>query len=190
MILVIDHRDSFTHNLEHQLARCAPVRVVQQHLWTQEDLLSASMLVLSPGPGNPGDYPRTCELYRSFKGRLPMLGVCLGFQVMAYCEGASIVRQAHVTHGVQAAALVSQQSIAFKGMNNPLAVARYHSLQVQRDSFPTNYMLTATDAEGQVPLAFECPDNKLFGLQFHPDSFLTPDGFQIIQNIAHACLDK
>lgn len=190
MILVIDHRDSFTHNLVHQLARCAPVCVRQQNEWTDADLAAAQMIVFSPGPGAPSDYPRTCDLYHKSKGKVPMLGVCLGFQLMAHCEGAKVVRQPRVTHGVQAMALLSPESLAFRGLNNPLPVARYHSLQVQRDSLPEELILTATDASAQVPLAFESPQHKLFALQFHPDSFLTPDGFQIIQNITRACLGE
>ena len=192
MILLIDHQDSFTRNLEHLLAGFDQVMVVDRKSVDPAIAMSAEMIVLSPGPGKPADYPETKKLYLSWRKKKPILGICLGFQLMLETEGARMIRQARVLHGVETDIVTDPNSSTYQGMENVLRVARYHSLQIDPTSFcslPQTLHITGRDPVGNIPLSFEDIDRKLFGLQYHPESFLTKSGTQLIENIRNACLD-
>ncbi len=190
MILIIDHRDSFTRNLEHLLAEFGKVEVIDR-LKAREKCREAQMLVLSPGPGRPTDYPETIKLYEEWRGEKPILGICLGFQLMLQAEGAQIIRQEQVLHGVETEIETTCKSITYEGIEPPIKVGRYHSLQACADSpknLPNSIRITAIDRIRNVPLSFEDCDRKLFGLQYHPESFLTNHGHAIAANVVRACL--
>ena len=192
MILLIDHQDSFTRNLEHLLAGFDQVMVVDRKSVDPAIAMSAEMIVLSPGPGKPADYPETKKLYLSWRKKKPILGICLGFQLMLETEGARMIRQARVLHGVETDIVTDPNSSTYQGMENVLRVARYHSLQIDPTSFcslPQTLHITGKDPVGNIPLSFEDIDRKLFGLQYHPESFLTKSGTQLIENIRNASLD-
>ncbi len=192
MILLIDHQDSFTRNLEHLLAGFDEVVVRDRQSVDHTLAQSADMLVLSPGPGKPADYPETQSLYLAWRGKKPILGICLGFQLMLESEGARIIRQARVLHGVETDIATDPTSLTYREMGDVLRVARYHSLQIDPTSLenlPNTLRLTGHDPMGDIPLSFEDPERKLFGLQYHPESFLTTSGIQLIENIRHASLD-
>ena len=124
---------------------------------------------------------------------MPILGICLGFQLILQEEGARISRQDQVLHGVETDIEIIPESKTYKEIGNPLRVARYHSLQVHPDSLDSlneTIKITARDPLRKTPLSFEDLDRKLFGLQYHPESFLTNQGKIIIQNIRHACVDN
>ena len=192
MILLVDHQDSFTRNLEHLLASFDEVMVHDRKEIVPSMVENAKMLVLSPGPGCPADYPETQKLYQTWRGKVPILGICLGFQLMLEQEGGSIIRQSRVLHGVETDASIDPSSATYQSMGDVLRVARYHSLQIDPatiSKLPASIKITAEDPIRGVPLSFEDLDRKLFGLQYHPESFLTKNGNQLIENIRNASLD-
>ena len=185
MLLVLDHKDSFTGNLVHLLHQFGDVQVVQSPTTANDLSTDLKAVVLSPGPGQPKDYPETLVLYEQAKRMgIPVLGVCLGFQIILYAEGAKIVRQTKVLHGVQTNVLCDTASSMYRGLNDNIQVGRYHSLQVEPESVPSHVTITAWDVAKRVPLSVEFEDKtKITGVQFHPDSFLTPEGEKILMNI-------
>ena len=192
MILLVDHQDSFTRNLEHLLASFDEVMVHDRKEIVPSMVENAKMLVLSPGPGCPADYPETQKLYQAWRGKVSILGICLGFQLMLEQEGGSIIRQSRVLHGVETDASIDPSSATYQSMGDVLRVARYHSLQIDPASLsrlPASIKITAEDPIRRVPLSFEDLNRKLFGLQYHPESFLTKNGNQLIENIRNASLD-
>ena len=192
MILLVDHQDSFTRNLEHLLASFDEVVVHDRKEIVPSMVENAKMLVLSPGPGCPADYPETQKLYQAWRGKVSILGICLGFQLMLEQEGGSIIRQSRVLHGVETDASIDPSSATYQSMGDVLRVARYHSLQIDPASLsrlPASIKITAEDPIRRVPLSFEDLNRKLFGLQYHPESFLTKNGNQLIENIRNASLD-
>ena len=192
MILLIDHQDSFTRNLEHLLAGFDEVYVLDRKKVSPEIVQSSNMLVLSPGPGSPADYPETQAIYDKWRGKLPILGICLGFQLILEREGARITRQSRVLHGVETDISIDPTSAIYNGMGEVLRVARYHSLQIDPSSLPAlppSLRMNGHDPIGGVPMSFEDLERKLFGLQYHPESFLTLSGNQLIENIRNASLD-
>ncbi|MEJ6622004.1 MAG: gamma-glutamyl-gamma-aminobutyrate hydrolase family protein [Opitutae bacterium] len=193
MILIVDHQDSFTRNLEHLLSNFDDILVVDRRNVSSVQIHEAQLIVLSPGPGKPDDYPETQSLYRELLGIKPLLGICLGFQLILQEEGGQIIRQNKVLHGVETDIEIIQNTRTYEEIENPLRVARYHSLQIDPESLSSiqkSILITGHDPLRKVPLSFEDLDRKLFGLQYHPESFLTNKGKQIIQNIHHACVDK
>jgi anthranilate synthase/aminodeoxychorismate synthase-like glutamine amidotransferase len=193
MILLVDHQDSFTRNLEHLLADLDRIEVTDRRNISDRQIKEAKIIVLSPGPGKPDDYPETQSIYRSLRGIKPIIGICLGFQLMLQEEGGRIIRQKQVLHGVETEIQTRDGSLTYFGLVSPIRVARYHSLQIAPDSLSlltSSINITAQDPIRDVPLSFEDKIRKLFGLQFHPESFLSLQGERIIQNIHHACVDK
>ncbi len=188
--LLVDHRDSFTRNLEHLLAPFGETKVrdrLEPDL--DEKAEQADLLVFSPGPGKPADYPETHALYQRWRGRKPILGICLGFQLMLEAEGARIIRQKQVLHGVETELETLPDTLTYAGIEPPIRVGRYHSLQVAPDSLaalPGSLAFTARDPIRDVPLSFEDRARALFGLQYHPESFLTPQGEAILSNLLKA----
>ena len=189
MILLIDHKDSFTRNLEHLLSEFGEVRVVDRReaapLAEEE---ATRMLALSPGPGTPADYPETKAIYQRWRGRKPILGVCLGFQLMLEEEGARTRRQDTVLHGARTPISLESGSRTYGGLSEPFQVGRYHSLQIAPPSLPDTVTITAWDQHRRVPLSFENLDLRLFGFQYHPESFLTDHGRELIGNVLSTCL--
>jgi len=193
MITLIDHRDSFTRNLEHMLARFDKVRIIDRKSFSDSDLEESQMLVFSPGPGTPQDYPESLAILENVKGKIPILGVCLGFQMILLQEGAAIIRQGQVLHGVETEILADPSSVTYREIIGPIRVGRYHSLQVDPGSLgnlPHSIQITSTDPIRETPLSFEDVGRKLFGLQYHPESFLSNQGTQILSNILHESMEQ
>ena len=192
MILLVDHQDSFTRNLEHLLAGFDEVLVRDRREIDDSSCRDADMIVFSPGPGNPDQYPETQALCRAWTGKKPILGICLGFQLILQVEGARIVRQSQVLHGVETEIEFDPSSKTYSGLPPSLRVARDHSLRVDPaslDDLPDSISITGRDPLRDAPLSFEDTKRKLFGLQYHPESFLTTAGHSLIENIRHACMD-
>jgi anthranilate synthase/aminodeoxychorismate synthase-like glutamine amidotransferase len=183
MIVVLDNRDSFVFNLARHLELLgAEARVVPAHAATVADLerLDPRAVVISPGPCTPAEAGCSVEAVRACRGRVPILGVCLGHQVIAAAVGAAVVRAREPVHG-RTSAVHHDGVDLFAGIPSPLAACRYHSLAVDAATLPDGLVVTARDDEGTV-MAIADERNAVYGVQFHPESILTRHGFRLLAN--------
>ncbi|MEM0924447.1 MAG: aminodeoxychorismate/anthranilate synthase component II [Planctomycetota bacterium] len=183
MILVLDNEDSFVHNLARYLRQSgAETRVVRSHDVDARDVLRSNpdAVVLSPGPHGPDQAGCCMELIRIAPARLPILGVCLGHQVIAAAYGGRVVRGTP-RHGM-ASEIEHDASSLFHDCPNPMSVARYHSLVVSRQGLPRCLSVTAVSRDDQAVMAIRHRERPVYGLQFHPESILSPFGMQMISN--------
>jgi len=182
VILIVDHYDSFTYNLVQLIEGLGhPTEVVKSDAEPAEALVAREpeAVILSPGPGRPEDAGVFVELLRTLPPQIPVLGVCLGHQAMGIVAGARVER-AEPVHGK--ASLVHHDGRGiFAGVPDPFEAARYHSLVVLRESLPAELELTAWSDDGLV-MATQHRELPRFGVQFHPESILTPEGPSIIRN--------
>ena len=185
MIYVIDHNDSFTHNVVHQFAIFDKVEFDNHDRIDENKIKRASTIIFSPGPGNPKDYPATSKIYKKLKGKKKMIGICLGFQHILYCEGAKIIEQKKIYHGFQSnVKVVNDKSLFQKG--KIFKVGRYHSLKLKEPFKSNNFEITMRCLTSKVAMAFENNKEKIYGFQFHPESFLTINGKILIKKILSA----
>ena len=182
MIYLIDHEDSFTFNLAHLLGKFDDVVVSNYYDIDKSKIAKAKTIVLSPGPGEPKDYPITSKMYHQFRGKKKFLGICLGFQQILYAEGGKIIQQNKIFHGYQSIISVLPSSKVFKNIKS-LSVGRYHSLKLQEPFYSNTLKITMRCKTTKVAMALEDHANNVFGFQFHPDSFLTNNGKFLIQKI-------
>ncbi len=194
-ILLVDNYDSFTFNVVQQLARLGAARgvgveVIRNDGCTAEAALSArpAALVISPGPGGPGDAGISEALLQHAPVALPVLGVCLGHQLIAHHFGAHVQPSGAPVHG-RTSRVFHQGGGLFATVPNPLRVARYHSLVVDAQTLPAELRVAAQTDDGTV-MALQHTRRPLWGVQFHPESFLTEYGDQIIENFLHLALDE
>jgi anthranilate synthase/aminodeoxychorismate synthase-like glutamine amidotransferase len=183
MILMIDNYDSFTYNLVQYLQQLgAEVLVKRNDAISVEEIeaLAPDAIFLSPGPCSPKEAGVTVAVIRHFYQTIPMLGVCLGHQAIGYAFGAEVVRAGRVMHGKTSPILNDGRTI-FEGLPSPLTAGRYHSLIVDRESLPPCLKITAETAEGEV-MGLRHETYPVEGIQFHPESILTPQGKRIIRN--------
>ena len=188
MILLIDNYDSFVYNLYQFLAVEDPdVRLVRNDRITPEEALSMEpdAIVISPGPGKPSDAGVCIELIRQLKGRIPILGVCLGHQAIGEAFGATVTHASRLMHGKTSLLTDVADDIIFKGIKKPVQVARYHSLSVQESTLPQELEVTARSDDGEL-MAMRHREYPIYGLQFHPESVMTPDGSAMIRNFLEA----
>lgn len=189
MILVIDNYDSFTYNLVQRLGEidgAIDIRVVRNDELTVDEIeaLGAERLIVSPGPCTPNEAGVSVEAVKHMAGRVPILGVCLGHQSMAQAFGATIVRAKNLMHGKVDQIHHSGEGI-FAGVENPFEATRYHSLVIDPDTLSSEFRATAWADEphgGREIMAIEHKTMPLFGVQFHPESFLTHRGFDLLEN--------
>ena len=188
MILLIDNYDSFVYNLYQFLAVEDPdVRLVRNDRITPEEALSMEpdAIVISPGPGKPSDAGVCIELIRQLKGRIPILGVCLGHQAIGEAFGATVTYASRLMHGKTSLLTDVADDIIFKGIKKPAQVARYHSLSVQESTLPQELEVTARSDDGEI-MAMRHREYLIYGLQFHPESVMTPEGSAMIRNFLEA----
>ena len=188
MILLIDNYDSFVYNLYQFLAVEDPdVRLVRNDRITPEEALSMEpdAIVISPGPGKPSDAGVCIELIRQLKGRIPILGVCLGHQAIGEAFGATVTHASRLMHGKTSLLTDVADDIIFKGIKKPVQVARYHSLSVQESTLPEELEVTARSEDGEI-MAMRHREYPIYGLQFHPESVMTPEGSAMIRNFLEA----
>ena len=185
MIYIIDHEDSFTFNLAHLLGAFDNIHVSNYYNIDKIKIARAKTIVLSPGPGEPKDYPITTKLYNQFKGKKKIIGICLGFQQILHAEGGKIIQQNKIFHGYQSKISVLPSSKVFTNTKN-LSVGRYHSLKLQEPFHSDTLKITMRCKITKAAMAFEDQINNVFGFQFHPDSFLTKNGRFLIQKILSA----
>lgn len=188
MILLIDNYDSFTYNLSQMMGEAgADVRVVRNDAIRLSDLrtLAPAGIVVSPGPGRPEDAGISVEVIREMGPDTPILGVCLGHQAVAVAYGADVVRAPEVRHGKTS--LIRHRSEGlYRGLPDPFEATRYHSLAVQGTSLPEELEVTAWTDDGVI-MGIRHQVNPVEGVQFHPESCLTPHGADIIRAFLGRC---
>ena len=185
MLLVIDNYDSFTYNLVQYLGELGAEVVVRRNdAVTVEEIgaLAPSGIVLSPGPCAPAQAGVTVDVIRAWGDRIPMLGVCLGPQAIGEAYGGKVVRATRAVHG-KTSRIDHDGTGMFTGLPSPLVVGRYHSLIVDRASLPASLQVaaTATDDPSEIH-ALRHVSHPVWGVQFHPESVLTPNGKQLLRN--------
>lgn len=185
MLLVIDNYDSFTYNLVQYLGELGAEVVVRRNdAVTVEEIatLAPSGIVLSPGPCAPAQAGVTVDVIRAWGDRIPMLGVCLGHQAIGEAYGGKVVRATRAVHG-KTSRIDHDGTGMFAGLPSPLVVGRYHSLIVDRASLPASLEVaaTATDDPSEIH-ALRHVSHPVWGVQFHPESVLTPNGKQLLRN--------
>lgn len=190
MILLIDNYDSFVYNLYQFIAEIEPdVKIVRNDKITPEEIeeLSPDAIVISPGPGKPSDAGVCIEVIQKLKGKFPILGVCLGYQAIAEAFGATVGHAKQLMHGkVSVLEDVKTDSVMFQRLEKPVKVARYHSLAVEEATLPEELEVTARSKDNEV-MAMEHKTYPIYGLQFHPESVMTPEGFKMIENFLKSC---
>ena len=183
MILLIDNYDSFTWNLYQYFCELgAEVLVKRNDEITLEEIasLAPEKIVISPGPCTPDESGISLDVIRRYAGKTPLLGVCLGHQAIAQVFGAAIVRAAQVMHGKTSLIEHNGEGV-FKGLNNPLTVTRYHSLVIDPPTLPADFIVTARSASSEIMGIRHCQWD-LEGVQFHPESILSEQGHQLLEN--------
>lgn len=180
--VIVDNYDSFTYNLVHLLRELgAEVTVKQNDKFALEELEEYDKIVLSPGPGVPSEAGLLLDVIRRYGKKKPMLGVCLGHQAIAEAFGGKIEKLLNVFHGVETLINVDTTTKLFKGLPAHLSVGRYHSWVVSKDGFPSELEVIAETADGLI-MALQHKEYDLCGIQFHPESVLTPMGKSIVGN--------
>lgn len=181
-IVIIDNYDSFTYNLSHLVKELgAEVTVVRNDQFELPDLEQYSKIILSPGPGIPSEAGLLLDVIRTYAGKKPILGVCLGHQAIGEVFGAKLENLSDVFHGVATPCHIIADDPIFSGLERDITIGRYHSWVVSRESLPDCLEVTAESDEGQI-MALRHRELNVRGIQFHPESVLTPDGRKMLQN--------
>ena len=184
MTLLIDNYDSFSYNLYQLVGAIDPdIRVIRNDALTAGEIrtLAPDRIILSPGPGRPADAGVCEDVIREFAGKLPILGVCLGHQAICEVYGAVVTYAKQLMHGKQSETAIDTSSPLFCGLPDTIPVARYHSLAADPETLPKTLTVTARTANGEI-MAVQHAEHPVFGVQFHPESILTPHGETIIRN--------
>ena len=185
MVLLIDNYDSFSYNVVQLIGTLANGNVIVKRndeiTLSEIEKMKPSHIVLSPGPGKPSDAGICEEVIRHFKGKIPILGICLGHQCICEVFGATVTYAKRLMHGKQSLININDDPI-FAGITSPLKGARYHSLSAKKDTIPEELEVIATSQGDDEIMAVRHRDYEIYGLQFHPESILTPQGSVIVNN--------
>lgn len=184
MIVLIDNYDSFSYNVYQLIGSVAPdIKVVRNDEYSVKEIeeMKPEALILSPGPGRPADAGICIEAIRYFVGKLPILGICLGHQAICEAFGGEVSYAKELMHGKKKLMYKTGESRLFKDLPDTFAAARYHSLAALKDTLPAELRVTAESEDGEV-MAVEHTKYPVFGVQFHPESVMTPDGRVMIEN--------
>jgi len=184
MILLIDNFDSFSYNLYQMIGTIEPdIKVVRNDAITIEEIeeLNPDAIIISPGPGRPEDAGICIEVVKKLSGKYPMLGVCLGHQAMCAAFGATVTYAKQLMHGKQSRTKLDTSCDLFKGLEEYELVARYHSLAADDKTLPDSLSVIGVTEDGEV-MAVKGKGIDLYGVQFHPESVLTPKGDKILAN--------
>lgn len=187
MILLIDNYDSFSYNLYQLVGSIEPdIRVIRNDEMSVAEIeaLAPDRIIISPGPGRPEDAGIIIEAVKALGHKIPTLGVCLGHQAICAAFGATVTYARQLMHGKQSPVTFDQSSLLFGGCPSPAPVARYHSLAADPDTLPECLTVTARTEDGEV-MAVQHDLYPIFGVQFHPESILTPDGKKMLENFIH-----
>lgn len=183
MILMIDNYDSFTYNLVQYLESLEEdVLVYRNDEIGLEEIegLNPDMIVLSPGPCTPNESGVCIDVVKAFKGKLPILGICLGHQTIGQVFGGEVIKAIEPVHGKVHPINHTNKGV-FKGLNNPLKVTRYHSLVLRRETLPECFEITAETSEGEI-MGIKHKEYLMEGVQFHPEAILTEMGMELLEN--------
>ncbi|MCQ9638469.1 aminodeoxychorismate/anthranilate synthase component II [Chryseobacterium sp. WG14] len=183
-VLVFDNYDSFTYNLVQIIERILDqkVDVIRNDKITLEEVGTYDKIILSPGPGIPEEAGILLDLIKEYASTKSILGVCLGQQAIAEAFGGSLINLSEIFHGVATTTeIIKENTIVFKGITSGLEVGRYHSWAVNPENFPEELEITAVDKDGMI-MALQHKTYDVHGVQFHPESILTPEGETIIKN--------
>ncbi len=186
MILLIDNYDSFTYNLVQYLGELGqePVAFRNDNITLEEiESLSPSHIIISPGPCTPLEAGISNDVIRYFRGKIPILGVCLGHQCIGYVYGGRITRAMLPMHGKDSLVFHDGKTI-FNGLSSPITAGRYHSLIISSDNFPSTLEISAKTDDGVI-MAVRDKEQMVEGVQFHPESIMTPEGHKILANFLH-----
>lgn len=184
MILLIDNYDSFSYNLYQLIGEiCPDIKVIRNDEMTIDEIreLSPEKIILSPGPGRPEDAGIIIETAKTISKKIPTLGVCLGHQAICSAYGANITYARELMHGKQSVVQFDTECALFKDIPQNALVARYHSLAADPETIPDCLKITAVTDDGEV-MAVSHKEYPIFGVQFHPESIMTPDGKQMLKN--------
>ena len=183
MVLVIDNYDSFTYNIVQYLGSLGE----QLTIWRNDTFklsdvndLDPKAIILSPGPGHPKDAGLTCKVIETFKGKIPIMGVCLGHQAIGLVEGGTVNEADKQLHGKMSCINLADQDL-FKDLPEALEVVRYHSLVIDKATCPNDLEVISTDSVGEI-MAVKHKAYPMYGVQFHPESYSTQGGMKILQN--------
>lgn len=190
MILLIDNYDSFSYNLYQLVGSLNPhIRVVRNDRISLKEIeaLDVSHIILSPGPGRPEDAGICMEAVKYFAGKIPILGVCLGHQAICSAYGAEVSYAKKLMHGKQSEVMVDGECRLFRGMPEKIKAGRYHSLAAREETMPEELVITARTEDGEV-MAVSHRKYDVHGVQFHPESILTPDGGRLLGNFLGVAL--
>ncbi|MBR0599978.1 anthranilate synthase component II [Sinanaerobacter chloroacetimidivorans] len=184
MILLIDNYDSFSYNLYQLIGSIhEDIKVIRNDEYTLEEIeaMNPDSIILSPGPGKPSDAGVCVEAARYFAGKVPVFGVCLGHQAICEAFGAVVSYAKELMHGKQSALKIDTGSPIFQGLPETIKGARYHSLAAAEETMPQELAIIARTDDGEI-MAVKHKEYEVYGLQFHPESILTPDGRRIMEN--------
>ena len=189
MILLIDNYDSFTFNLYQMLSQYERVEVIRNDGKTVEEIeaMKPAGIVLSPGPGRPENSGICPQVIRSLRGKIPILGVCLGEQAICQVYGGTVSYAIKPMHGRQSEVDIVEDSELFKGLGRKMKVARYHSLIAEEESLEGTELRITGKTQQEEVMAVEDRERKVYGVQFHPESIMTKDGAKILENFARIC---
>ena len=185
MILLIDNYDSFSYNLYQLIGTLDPeIKVIRNDELTvsEIDALHPDLIILSPGPGRPEDAGVCVQVVKELAGKYPILGICLGHQAICLAFGADVTYAKKMMHGKQSNIHIVGDDPMFKQLQDNIPVARYHSLAADPNTIPESLKVTAVTDDGEV-MAVMSKDGLVHGLQFHPESIMTPDGKRMIENL-------
>ncbi len=184
MILLIDNYDSFSYNLYQLVGMINPdIKVIRNDELSVKEIeeLKPSHIIISPGPGKPSEAGVCEEVIEYFKGKLPILGVCLGHQAICETFGATVSYAKQLMHGKMSVVKIDKESALFQGLGDTAEVARYHSLIAVKETIPDTLKVTAVTDDGEI-MAVQHRDYEIYGVQFHPESIMTPDGMKMLTN--------
>ena len=196
MILLIDNYDSFSYNLFQMVGTILPkgeeMKVIRNDAMTVDEIrdLNPSGIILSPGPGRPADAGVTEEVAKVLGPRIPTLGVCLGHQGICETFGATVTYAKQLMHGKQSVAELDLTSPIFRGLPEKIKVARYHSLAVDEKTIPKDALKVIARTEDGEVMAVQHVSYPIFGVQFHPESIMTPEGRRILENFVRLSTGK
>jgi len=187
-LLVLDNYDSFTYNLVYILKQNnISFDVIRNDKISKDDALKYDGILLSPGPGIPEEAGNMPSIIETCAGKVPILGICLGHQAIAQYLGGEIINRNDVLHGMQTPIHLTQKdSPIFENVPESFDAGRYHSWELNKDDIPEHIESTAIDAQGSI-MALQNLELSLYGLQFHPESIMTPEGKKMVENFVKIC---